>query len=147
MAFTEPFLFDRNITGGIDVYNRELTYINQFTQASRGGNLLFGFPVADFSRLFVSYNYEHVKVLDLNAAYTNPLLLAQNPFLADSLLIGSGGTRTISKVVPSFTFNTVDNPIFPTTGRKLTASFDYAGAGRRHALHQAVARRRSASGG
>ncbi len=129
VAFTEPFLFDRNITGGIDVYNRELTYINQFTQASRGGNVLFGFPVADFSRLFVSYNYEHVKVLDLNAAYTNPLLLAQNPFLADSLLLGSGGTRTISKVVPSFTFNTVDNPIFPTTGRKLTTSFEYAGAG------------------
>jgi outer membrane protein insertion porin family len=129
VAFTEPFLFDRNITGGVDVFKRQLNYINQFTQASAGGNLLFGFPVADFSRLFLSYSYEQVEVLDLNEAYTNPILLAQNPFLADSLLIGQGGKRTISKIVPSFAFNTVDNPIFPTTGRKLTASFDYAGPG------------------
>ena len=129
VAFTEPFLFDRNITGGIDVYRRQLRYINQFTQASLGGNLLFGFPVADFSRMFLTYSYERVEVLDLNEAYLNPVLLAQNPFLRDSLLIGAGGARTISKIVPSFAFNTVDNPIFPTTGRKLTASFDYAGPG------------------
>jgi outer membrane protein insertion porin family len=129
VAFTEPFLFDRNITGGVDVYRRQLNYINQFTQASTGGNILFGFPVADFSRLFLSYSFEQVKVLDLNEAYTNPVLLQQNPFLRDSLLIGQGGSRTISKIVPSFAFNTVDNPIFPSTGRKLTASFDYAGPG------------------
>ena len=129
VAFTEPFLFDRNITGGVDVYKRSLNYIGQFTQASTGGNVTMGFPVADFSRVFVNYSFEQVKVLDLNTAYTNPVLLAQNPFLADSLLIGQGGTRTISKIVPSFSFNTVDNPIVPTTGRRLTASFEYAGPG------------------
>ncbi len=129
VAFTEPFLFDRNITGGIDLFKRKLNYINQFTQASQGGNLTAGFPVADFSRVFLNYSYEQVQVLDLNVAYTNPLLLAQNPFLADSLLIGQGGRRTISKLVPSFSFNTVDNPIFPSTGRRLTASFEYAGPG------------------
>jgi outer membrane protein insertion porin family len=129
VAFTEPFLFDRNITGGIDVFKRQLNYINQFTQSSAGGNLMMGFPVADFSRLFVSYSFERTEVLDLNEAYTNPQLLQQNPFLADSLLLRQGGSRTISKIVPSFSFNTVDNPIFPTTGRRLTASFDYAGPG------------------
>jgi outer membrane protein insertion porin family len=50
----------------------------------------------------------------------------RNPFLVDSLLIGQGGTRTISKVVPTFVQNTVDNPIFPTQGTKLTASIDLA---------------------
>ena len=129
VAFTEPFLFDRNITGGVDLFKRQLNYINQFTQSSAGGNVMFGFPVADFSRLFLSYSYEQVEVLDLNVAYRNPVLLAQNPFLADSLLLGQGGSRRISKVVPSFAFNTIDNPIFPSTGRKLTASFDYAGPG------------------
>ena len=129
VAFTEPFLFDRNITGGVDLFKRQLNYIGQFTQASVGGNLTAGFPVADFSRVFVNYSYEQVEVLNLNQAFTNPLLLAQNPFLADSLLIGQGGKRRISKIVPSFAFNTVDNPIFPSTGRKLTASFDYAGPG------------------
>jgi outer membrane protein insertion porin family len=129
VAFTEPFLFDRNITGGVDVFKRQLNYINQFTQASTGGNVMMGFPVADFSRLFVSYSFEQVKVLDLNEAYRNPILVQQNPFLADSLLLQQGGSRSISKIAPSFVFNTVDNPIFPTTGRKLTASFEYAGPG------------------
>ncbi|MFN7977052.1 MAG: outer membrane protein assembly factor BamA [Vicinamibacterales bacterium] len=129
LAFTEPFLFDRNITGGADVYRRSLNYIGQFTQQSTGGNLTMGFPVADFSRVFVNYSYEQVQVLDLNPAYTNPQILQFNPFLADSLLLGAGGKRTISKIVPSFSFNTVDNPIFPSTGRRLTASFDYAGPG------------------
>ena len=35
----------------------------------------------------------------------------------------------ISKISPSLVHNTVDNPIFPTAGRRLTASFDLAGLG------------------
>ena len=154
VAFSEPFLFDRNITGAVDVYKRSLRYINQFTQESTGGNLLMGFPVADFSRLFMTYSYESTSVSDFNEAFFDPTcffreggcrdidvtdptqltpdaleLLNRNIFLYDSLLIGQGGKRTISKVVPSFVFNTVDNPIFPTTGRRLSASFDVAGLG------------------
>jgi outer membrane protein insertion porin family len=154
LAFSEPFLFDRNITGGIDIFKRSLQYINQFTQESAGGNILFGFPVADFSRLFVTYSYEGTKVSDFNEAFFDPScyfresgcrdislddpsqltpdaleLLRRNPFLTDSLLIGQGGKRNISKVVPSFVFNTVDNPIFPTTGRRLSMSMDVAGVG------------------
>jgi outer membrane protein insertion porin family len=129
VAFTEPFLFDRNMTGGIDVYRRTLQYIGYYTQKSTGGNIVFGFPVADFSRMFLNYSYEQVKVSDLNVSFNDPLLLARNPFLRDSLLIGEGGKRIISKVVPSFVHNTVDNPIFPTTGRRYTASIDLAGFG------------------
>jgi outer membrane protein insertion porin family len=154
VAFSEPFLFDRNITGAVDVYRRSLRYVNQFTQESTGGNLLFGFPVADFSRLFMTYSYESTSVSDFNEAFFDPTcyyreggcrdislndpsqltpdaleLLRRNPFLTDSLLIGQGGKRTISKVVPSFVFNTVDNPIFPSTGRRLSASMDIAGLG------------------
>jgi outer membrane protein insertion porin family len=154
VAFSEPFLFDRNITGGIDVYRRSLQYINQFTQESTGGNLMFGFPVADFSRMFMTYSYERTSVSDFNEAFFDPTcfyreggcrdinlsdpsqltpdaleLLRRNPFLQDSLLIGQGGKRTISKIVPSFVFNTVDNPIFPSTGRRLSMSMDFAGLG------------------
>jgi len=129
VGFTEPFLFDRPITGGVDLYIRELRYPGQFTQASAGGNLVFGFPVADFTRAYMGYGYEQVKVKELNPLYNDPLLLARNPFLYDSLLIGLGGQRTVSKISPSVVHNTVDNPIFPTTGRRLTASFEYAGLG------------------
>jgi outer membrane protein insertion porin family len=129
LAFTEPYLFDRPITLGFDIYTREVRYISQFTQASTGGNVVFGFPLADFTRMFLSYSYERVQVKDLNELYLNPILAATNPFLADSLLINDAGRRTISKVSPSVVHNTVDSPIFPTTGRRYTASFDLAGLG------------------
>jgi outer membrane protein insertion porin family len=151
LAFTEPFLFDRNITGGFDVYKRALQYIGYYTQKSTGGNLVFGFPVADFSRMFVNYSYEQVRMTDLNEAFLDPTCivrpegcssvslndlssvsaealesLRRNPFVFDSLLIGAGGRRTVSKVVPSFVHNTVDNPIFPNTGQRLTLAVDLA---------------------
>ncbi len=126
LAFTEPFLFDRNITGGIDVYKRALQYIGYYTQKSTGGNVVFGFPVADFSRMFVNYSLEQTKVTDLNPGFNDPELLRRNPFLQDSLLLGQGGQRTVSKITPSFVHNTVDNPMFPTTGRRYTASLDLA---------------------
>ncbi len=129
IAFTEPYLFDRAITGGIDVFKRRLEYISQFTQDSTGGNIIFGFPLKDFTRMFLNYSYEHTKVVDLNPAYQDPQLIANNPYLADSLLLGSGGARTISKIVPSIVRNTVDNPIFPTTGKRYTVSVDLAGLG------------------
>jgi outer membrane protein insertion porin family len=129
LAFTEPFLFDRPITAGIDVYVREIRYINQFTQAAVGGNLVYGFRVSNYGRMFLNYSYEQVKVKDLNPLYADPRVLAGNPFLQDSLLIGVGGRRTISKIGPSYVFNTVDHPIFPTSGRRYTLSMDFAGIG------------------
>ena len=151
LAFTEPFLFDRNITGGVDIYKRSLQYIGYYTQKSTGGNMVFGFPVADFSRMFMNYSYEQVMMTDLNEAFLDPTCyqrlegcnsirlddlssiapdvlegLRRNPFVFDSLLIGEGGKRTVSKVVPSFVHNTVDNPIFPNTGRRVTTSIDLA---------------------
>ena len=129
LAFTEPFLFDRNITGGFDLFRRDIRYIGQFTQESKGGVLSFGFPLAGFTRLFTNYSYEQVRVTEISDVYTDPLVLARNPYLRDSLLIGQGGERVISKVVPSLVHNTVDNPITPTTGRRYSLSIDLAGLG------------------
>jgi outer membrane protein insertion porin family len=129
LAFSEPFLFDRPITGGFDLFKREIRYIQQFTQASTGGNIVFGFPLRDFTRMFMNYSYEQVQVKDLNELFYDPEYVSRNPFLADALLIGQGGRRVISKVTPTVRFDTIDNPIFPTTGRRLTATTEVAGIG------------------
>ena len=118
LSFTEPFLFDRNLTGGIDVYKRSLQYIGYYTQKSTGGNLTFGFPVADFARMFINYSYESVGVADLNEALLDPSCvvsstgcstinvrparvspsalrtLQQNPFLRDAYLPIDGNRRS-----------------------------------------------------
>ncbi len=129
VAFTEPYLFDRAITGGVDVFKRRLDYQSQFTQSSWGGNIIFGFPVRDFTRLFIDYSYEHTSVTNVNTIYQDPALLKNNQFLAETLLLGVGGARTISKIIPSLVYNTIDNPLFPTTGKKLSLSVDLAGLG------------------
>jgi outer membrane protein assembly factor BamA len=79
--------------------------------------------------MFNNYSYQRVRVTEINEAYNDPILLARNPFLRDSLLIGEGGERIISQITPSVVYNTVDQPIFPTTGRRFTASVDLAGLG------------------
>ena len=57
------------MTAGIDIFSREIRYIGQFTQASIGGNLVYGFQVADFARMFLNYSLETVRVKDLNPFY------------------------------------------------------------------------------
>ena len=130
LAFSEPFLFDRNITGGVNLFRSDVRYVSQFTQRSTGGTMTSGFPIGNgFTRAFVNYSYQRVRVTEINTAFTDPLVLARNPYLRDSLLIGAKGERTISKVVPSLVYNSVDQPIFPTTGRKVSMSLDLAGPG------------------
>jgi outer membrane protein insertion porin family len=129
VGFTEPFLFDRNMTGGVQLFKQEIHYINQFTQKTTGGTVTFGVPLGNWTRLFTNYSYQHVNVSQLSTAYTDPTVLARNPFLQDSLLIGQGGERIISKITPSLVHNTVDNPIFPTSGKRYTAAIELAGLG------------------
>jgi outer membrane protein insertion porin family len=151
VAFTEPFLFDRPITGSVDLHRRDIEYLYQFTQGSTGGNLTMGFPMANFSRMYFNYSYDRVYVSDLNQAFFDStcLFTAQgcetidfekltdeqrqiiefSPYLKDALLIGQGGRRTISKFTPTFSLNSIDNPITPTSGRRYTASLGLAGVG------------------
>ena len=129
IAFSEPFLFDRPMTFGVDLFKREFEYINVYTQGSIGGNIVYGFQVADYARMFINYSLERSEVKNLNPQFNDPRILQNNPLLADSLLLNAGGRRTVSKIGPSFVYNTVDHPIFPNTGRRLTASVDIAGLG------------------
>ena len=129
LAFSEPYLFDRPMTVGVDLFIREIRWIGLFTQASIGGNLVYGFQTGNFSRMFFNYSLERTKVEDLNEIYNDPAVLARNPFLRDSLLIGQNGRRTISKIGPSWVYNTVDQPISPSSGTRYTLSFDLAGLG------------------
>ena len=151
IAFTEPFLFDRPITGSVDLHKRDIEYLYQFTQGSTGGNVTLGYPLRNFSRVYLNYSYDRVHVSDLNQAFfgyecfntpegcqtidfdtltpEQREIIEFSPYLRDALLIGQGGRRTVSKVTPTFTLNSIDNPITPTSGKRYTASVGFAGLG------------------
>ncbi len=153
LAFTEPYLFDRNITGGLRLL-QAVARLHRLLHAEVGWwePDLRRSPWRISAGMFFSYAYESVKIENLNEALidqsclfratgcgdhrvggrpvtltqTQREILSRNPFVLESLLLGQGGSRTISKVVPSFVHNTVDNPIFPNEGKKLTATIDLA---------------------
>src|SRR4029077_15363781 len=66
LSFTEPFPFDRNLTGGVAIVKRSVQDIAYYTQKSNGGNVTFGFRVSHFARMFINYSYASVRVADLN---------------------------------------------------------------------------------
>ncbi len=129
VSFSEPYLLDRPITIGADVYARQFVYDFQFTQDAVGSNIVFGVPLADYLRMFTTYSYERIKVSDINEAYLNPLVLAGNPFLRESLLLDVGGQRRVSKIAPSVVYNTINVPIFPDRGARYMGSVEIAGLG------------------
>ena len=129
IGFTEPYLFGRPITGGFNLFRRDIRFINQFTQSSLGGTTSIGVRVGQWSQAFMSYSFEETEVTELNPLFEDPNLLRFNPFLQDTLLLGQGGKRTISKITPTFLLNTVNHPIFPTTGKRYTLGFELAGLG------------------
>ena len=139
IGFTEPYLFGKPITGGLNLFRRDIRFINQFTQSSLGATASVGLRVGQWSQVFFAYSYEATVVKELNPIFLNPDLLRFNPFLQDALLLGQGGARTISKVTPTFLLNTVDHPIFPTTGKKYTLGFELAGLGGNTKFYKPIA--------
>ena len=78
----------------------------------------------------MNYSYERVRVTEINELYQQPDVLQRNPFLRDSLLIGARtASASSARSCRRYVYNTVDQPIFPTTGKRFTASIDLAGLG------------------
>ena len=129
VSFSEPYLFDRPLTAGIELYARQYAYPYQFSQDSIGGTTIIGYPISRNTRAFMGYGYERSRVYDIDATYLAAANASGNPFLRQSLLLDYNGYRTVSKIMPSVVYNTVNQPIFPTEGKRYTASFELAGPG------------------
>jgi len=129
LQFTEPFIFGRDMSGSVAVFTRKFDYIGSYTEESIGGTLTAGWPLSVFSRFFMSYSYEETGVKDINPYFFDDPFLLESPFFQDALLMGSDGRRSISKVTPMWQFNTIDHPVFPTSGTRYQAGIDIAGLG------------------
>ena len=63
-SFTEPWLFDIPLSAGIDLYNTETDY-DTYDKDSLGGTLRFSYPFWDYTRIYLSYNYDDADIEDL----------------------------------------------------------------------------------
>ena len=134
LGFTEPYLFDRQILLGGEVYRRDYSSFNfvgnernrTYSQGQTGAGLRLGFPVNEFINFGTRYTLNVDKIsLDRDTFYTNGVC---NPALAGQYLCDELGTRTTSSIGYSAIFDNT-NGIRATRGQRLTFSQDFAGLG------------------
>jgi outer membrane protein insertion porin family len=139
LGITEPYFLDRPITAGIDLFKRKISYLSYgnvagYTQESTGASLVTGFLVGKWSRAFLNYTYQIIQLSELSQAdiAKDPLLgtiysnVALGP-VYDPLIFGDFGKRKESRITPSLTRNTVDNPYTPRSGMRQTGTLQLAG--------------------
>ncbi len=132
LAITEPYLFDRPITAGIDIFSRKITYpslatVLGYTQEVTGASVTVGLPVGRFSRAFVNYAYEIIKLEGLTVVPVSDPNAQINLGPIFNPLLGAEQNRRESRITPNLIYNTVDSPWTPHRGMKHSLTFQVAG--------------------
>lgn len=149
-GFTEPYLFDRPIQAGFNVYVRKTSFnqarqyailtgqqsnfssaylqnLQDYSQSSSGFTLSVSYPLRrSFKRLGVSYSFDRSSLIAVSDASK---LLFDN--LNFSGITGPNALNGIvtSKITPSFTMNTLDAAYAPHKGKSLFIGGEFAGIG------------------
>lgn len=140
VSFTEPYLFDRNVSLGVDVYRRDFNSFNFFNsnrnttykQSTTGFQVRAGLPLTEYASLIGRYtlNLENV-TLDQDTYYLPDAngVLQCSIFLAGRYLCDAIGKRTSSILGASVVYDTLDNRLRPTNGTQAVVGVDFAGLG------------------
>lgn len=149
-GFTEPYLFDRPMQAGFQVYTRKTSYdqarqyaiatgqnlnlpsaylqnLQNYSQSSTGLSLSISYPLRrSFKRLGISYSFDRSSLVAVSNASK---LLFEN--LNFSGITGPNALNGIitSKITPSFTMNTLDAAYAPHHGKSLFIGGEIAGLG------------------
>ncbi|HTN15398.1 MAG TPA: outer membrane protein assembly factor BamA [Sphingomonadaceae bacterium] len=141
LSFTEPYVFDRNISMGVDIYRRDMNnwnYYNNnrnstFKQSTTGFQIRAGVPITENASIIGRYtlNFDDIS-LDESLYYSdrvNPGTIECDVLLAGRYLCDAIGTRTSSIVGASVVYDNLDNRLRPTKGENFSLSLDVAGLG------------------
>jgi len=115
IGFTEPWLFDRPLSAGFDLFNNRRVY-QDYTVNSLGGDIRLGYPLGEFSRVNALYRASQDNVTDVAANASTNLLDQQG--IHYTSLIGVAVTR-----------DTRDSVFEPTRGTVSNIGLDFAGVG------------------
>ncbi|PKR87632.1 outer membrane protein assembly factor BamA [Pleomorphomonas diazotrophica] len=118
LSFTEPYLFDRRLEGGFDIYQRNYTDgddgVHPYDEKTTGGKIRFGVPLDDNTTLGLFYEGYRQKISDVQSPY-GQFVETENRF--------------ISIVGASLTYNTIDDFAFPRNGVYAQVKQEFAGVG------------------
>ncbi|MEJ2638153.1 MAG: outer membrane protein assembly factor BamA [Desulfosarcinaceae bacterium] len=116
LSFTEPWLFDIPLSAGFDIYNSDRNY-DTYRRESWGGRLRFGYPVFDYTRVYLTYGYDLSNIYDVDEAD------------ASDNIIDLKGTNVTSSVINTLRYDSRDRAFNPTEGGDHSISVEYAGLG------------------
>jgi len=149
-GFTEPYMFDRPLQVGFTVYTRKFNYnqaqqlsilsgqklnlpnaflqnLQNYTQSSSGFTLSAGYPLhRSFKRVGVTYSFDRSSLVALSGA--SQILFTNLAFRGISGPNSLTGIIT-SKILPNFSFSTLDAAYAPHSGRSLYLGGEIAGLG------------------
>jgi len=149
-GFTEPYLFDKPLHLGFTVFTRNFKYdqarqasiasgqktafptaylnsLQNYSQQSTGFTVSSSYPLhRSFKRLGLTYSFDTSTITAFTTASQNYF-----QFLAFRNIGGPNALQGIvtSKLVPSFSSSTIDNPMRPHSGRSYFIGMDIAGIG------------------
>jgi len=142
LGFTEPYLFDRNISIGADLFRRDYSSFNflgndrqtTYSEVSTGGQVRAGVPLTENLQMALRYGLS-LSTIDLGRDRFSdpdgpgPLPEQCDPVLAGRYLCDIIGDRMVSSAGYSLLYSTLDNSLRPTRGERLLLSQDFAGLG------------------
>jgi outer membrane protein insertion porin family len=124
IGFTEPWLLDTPTTFGIDVYNQNRRWYEDFTEGRRGFGLRLGRRLRwpdDYFRVYLRYRLEDVRYHDFSSTYAE---VEDDPFSLRRY--GERWLRT-SSVSVTIIRDSRDLPQFATRGSVLSLQSEYSG--------------------
>jgi outer membrane protein insertion porin family len=145
-GFTEPYLFDRPISSGFTLFSSRYSFdqarqeslllgqsvslnpqfIQNYNQESTGFTVFASYPFRKFSftRIGLTYGLTRTNIKAFNDA-SNLLFqsIQYRSFAGPSALNGI----VSSTITPTITYNSVDNPINPTSGKSLLYTMAFTG--------------------
>jgi outer membrane protein insertion porin family len=115
LSFTEPWMFDIPLSAGADIYNWKYDF-STYDKDSIGGVLRLGYPIIDYTRGYLSYNYDiaNIKNVDDNAA--------------DSIK-NDEGENIKSSIETRIRYDSRNDLFHPTEGSTHSVSYEFAGLG------------------
>ena len=115
LSFTEPWLFDIPLSAGADLYNWETDY-DTYDRKSVGGSVRFSYPVYDYVRASIKYNYDDADISNIME------------YAAKSIK-DLEGTNITSSITTSIIYDSRNQLFNPSEGSKHSATVKYAGLG------------------
>ncbi|MGX7894946.1 outer membrane protein assembly factor BamA [Tsuneonella sp. HG222] len=139
VSFTEPYLFDKNISAGADIYIRDYNngYYDRasatYSQKQYGFSGRIGVPLSEFTSILGRYtlNLDDITLNETQfyADIDGDGVRTCEPLLAGRYLCEAIGKRVSSILGLSVIYNSLDSYQRPTRGQSATTSVDFAGLG------------------